>query len=559
MKNKILFALFILNISLAAQSIENEYFRKIQLKLDNDKSYLTAFLIRDFQISKSFQAIFLNNDLPDTVSFERSDFNVSYDLSFMKHPSDFNSLLVLSITKTTERSFDDLTDTFIDTTTIDTTLFGETDTRAQIDQGEIPPEIQRVSFKKLFLIRENEDFQNYIYLKLKKLFDDHELGEKNEIEIIEPPVLDKVISEYNVTEEKENNLVNTRSDNDRGYSSKNNTQFLLNKYINSPFYYPRPELKSKIKSRGDQLKISRNDLIHLDINFSRVTFQHPWMKRFFGESSDNTGLSLEISTEEKVMNVLPWQGLSTTIAARSLFMIGDSTKLRDKYYLDTRLIYKLRTNTATLVKDLPFVITNSPKLNFTNRLGVEFNMTKELSLPYLNFYLALGSKEFSDPYTGFFEDGEIFSYFTMTQARAVMSFYWNTSGDDIHRFKIDIGGIYYDKFKVFYDLIGDPPTSKDDISNTKLKVRDVHKKDGQIFPMIEIHFNFVPNNNELFGISLRGFDNIGRLSGWLKLLDFKDSVLRFEATYITRPLGRKQRKWESNGGTILQFNYRYGM
>lgn len=555
--SKIFCFLFLIFVSITAQNVENELYKKIQIKLDNDSKYLNSYTINNFNIEKDFSTIIEYNEILDTLHFEKSNIDIQYEIKFMEHPEYYDSLVILSIKKTKTLSIQDTIGPIIDTTKID--IFGKIQTDLQGSADEQPPEITKYNFMELFKAKNDQNFYSIIYKNVYRSFIKYKLNSENEFINIEPPKLDKVISELEIDEADSNIIIST--ENNRGYSSKDNLLFLKYNYLNNSFYYPVVQKKIKEQIRGNDQQINKNNLIHFNVNFSRITFQHPIMRKFFGDSDDNDGLSLEISTEEKIMNIVPWTSLSTTIAGRTLFMLGgEETKVEDKYYLDTRIFYKLRTNTAELVKDLPFVVADDPKLNFSNRLGIEFNMTRELALPYLNFYLALGAKEFNDPYVGFYENGQIYSYFTMTQARAVMSFYWNTSGDDVHRFRLDLGGVYYDKFKVLYDLQSPIQNNSNiDIKDLDLKVSDIQKQDGQIFPMIEIHFNFVPNKNKLFGVSLRAFDNIGRLSGWLKLLDFDNAVLRFEATYISQPLGRKPREWETKGGTIMQLNYRYGM
>lgn len=559
---KIFYPLFFIFVSLTAQSIENELYKKIQIKLDNDSEYLNSYTITNFNVEKDFSTIIEYNKLLDTLYFEKSGVDIQYEVKFMEHPEYYDSLVILSIKKTKTLSYPDTIGpfSFNDTTKIDSiNIFGAIQTNLQGSADEPPPEITKYNFMELFKAKNNQNFYSIIYKNVYRSFTKYKLNSENEFNNIEPPKLDKMISEHKIDEADSNITINI--DNNRGYSSKDNLLFLNYNYLNNSFYYPVVQKKIKEQIRGNDQQINKNNLIHFNVNFSKITFQHPIMRKFFGDSDDNDGLSLEISTEEKIMNIIPWTSLSTTIAGRTLFMLGgEGTKIEDKYYLETRFFYKLRTNTAKLVKNLPFVVADAPKLNFSNRLGIEFNMTRELGLPYLNFYLAVGAKEFNDPYVGFYENGQIYSYFTTTQARAVMSFYWNTSVDDTHRFRLDLGGVYYDKFKVLYDLQSPIQNNSNiDVKDLDLKVSDIRKQDGQIFPMIEIHYNFVPNKNELFGVSLRAFDNIGRLSGWLKLLDFDSSVLRFEATFISQPLGRKPREWETKGGTIMQLNYRYGM
>lgn len=571
MKNKaILVSLILVNL-LYAQSVENELFKKIQIKIEKDTNYLATYKIKNFPISKDLQFDLDEPLLNDNIKFEKSDLRTNYTITFMKHPVNPESFIILDIIKTKKIA----SQTPTATTQSQKKIGGGTTKKATQSEQLIET---RYIFKQLYMLQNSKDetqkniFKKNIYNPLLKIYDDFYL--RNEDNLVEVPYLSKKIDSGDDTD---TTIINTTAFDDGGYSSENNSLFLDYYKTNGSFYYPHKgknkldfeslrdtsanSVQTNITAREQDIARLENVNLHLNFNFSRLTFQHPIMRKFFGDSDDNDGLSLEISTEEKIMNVVPWASLSTTIAGRTLFMLGGKeTKPEDKYFLDTRVFYKLRTNTAELVKDLPFVVADDPKLNFSNRLGIEFNMTRELALPFLNFYLALGAKEFNDPYVGFYENGQIYSYFTMTQARAVMSFYWNTSGDDVHRFRLDLGGVYYDKFKVLYDPQSPIQNSSNiDFKDLDLKVSDIQKQDGQIFPMIEIHFNFVPNKNELFGVSLRAFDNIGRLSGWLKLLDFDSSVLRFEATYISQPMGRKPREWETKGGTIMQLNYRYGM
>ncbi len=126
------------------------------------------------------------------------------------------------------------------------------------------------------------------------------------------------------------------------------------------------------------------------------------------------------------------------------------------------------------------------------------------------------------------------------------SFYWNTSSKRDHRFRLDLGAGYLDVWKAYYK----PEKS------TEYKYE---KAFDQSLPLAELHYNFVPNNNELFGARIRWFDSQLRITGWFKLLSFSaNDVLRIEGTFLSAPVMRLDREWDSRGGAIIQFRYRYG-
>jgi len=557
MIRKILFLTVFIAINILGQSIENikeNYLKRIQIKIANDINYLDVYQI-DLTNQKELLDDFWNSRIINSNIGNGNSNSTQFKAYFKSVENNTDSLIILSILRIDQNEVSNSPDSIssIKDSTTNIGVVTEDSTKISFYSGETEFDTTFVSFALLFKLKASSDS---IFEKVYKAIEDewksYNSGIRNQEANIIEPLLAK---ELDKIQNKSQEFINTDVKNRNGYSSRNNTQFLDYQRLNNKFLYPSKSLLNSISNgnlsnltlaqkRGNQKNLSN---FHIDFSFSRITFYHDWMNNFLGKGESNNGLALEISTEEELLNILPYTGLSLTFALRSLFTLGNNSNKDNNYYLDTRIFYKARANTAKLVENLPFITASRPNLNLGNRLGIEFTMTKQLSLPYLNFYLALGGKNFQNPYVGFFDGTNIYSYFSITQASATMSFYWNTSRDDVHRFRLDIGGGYYDKFKVFYNINGG--------------VTDIVKQDGEIQPILILYFNFVPEHNDLFGIHLKVFNSIGELSGWIKLLDFKEinSTLRFQATYISRPMGRQLKEWESKGGAIFQLRFRYGM
>lgn len=565
MIKNLLYLFFIFSIYLYGQSteqIKNNYLKRIQLKLNKDIQYLNLYKLSVSKEASKISDSYWKSIVDD--EYKSDPTSTSYNFYFRQNSDNPDHLIIVNIERV------DIKETFGSNEDADSVeskddALSITGIETMSKNAEYKSVTSRswVSFAKLYELQKlskiNKEFEN-IYNIVRTKFNKYLLGINNS-EIIEP-VLSKELAKVS---EKSKDFINTDIKNSKGYSSRDNSLFLNYQLLNSFFLYENSDVQN-ISSTDDgaysiedsdtvsgfydfeaRYKLDQQSKFHFDATFSRISFYHDWMNNFLGKGDNNNGLAVEISAEEEFLNILPYTGLSLTFGLRSLFILGNNINKAKNYHLDTRIFYKAAINTEKLVENLPFLNASRPNLNFANRFGIDFTMSKQLSLPYLNFYLALGGKEFSKPYVGFYDGVNIYSYFSITQASATMSFYWNTSRDDIHRFRLDIGGGYYDKFKVFYTPDG--------------KIIKVSKQDGEVHPIIALHFNFVPDGNDLFGTSLNVFNSIGELTGWIKLLDFADlnSTLRFEATYISRPLGRRMEEWETKGGAIFQFRFRYGM
>ncbi len=96
-----------------------------------------------------------------------------------------------------------------------------------------------------------------------------------------------------------------------------------------------------------------------------------------------------------------------------------------------------------------------------------------------------------------------------------------------------------------------------DSDNSLLKTELLQKK---LYPLFALHYNFVPQSDPLFGSSIKVLDSQVKLKGWVKIVEFAPmNVLRFEAIYVSPPFARGKRQWDTDGGSMFQFRYRYGL
>lgn len=499
------FALCFINLllisSFADAQTYDDLYRKIDLKLKKDSSYLNLHYI-DFtgpiSIPSSIDSLPRKDDEP--FSFKVNE-NTGYRFVFLKDAVGIDSLELLYIEQRVDKS------------AAEGGFFGG-------GGGGPQTEITNVYiFKDMYNLKLNH-FNKYSVLYNKVT----DYISKNEDS---PPA----------------NLLRINPDTDirtsLGISSRDNTDYLNFMRTNYLHWYPKPKIIAKVKRGSLQEEVKTS--FKLDASFSQISFSHEVMNFAMG------GASMECGFNEKVLNLLPYQATLLTGGFRTLIVISDKkADLNKAVMVDVKLMGRLKLNTARILGSLPFIVADKPRLNMGSSVGFDIQLTRPFSLPFLNLYLNVGRPAFSSPkiLIPIGNDQEV--YFSFSQAEATMSFYWNSSDKMTSRFRMDIGTGYYDVWREKY--IG---TSKSALPRELIQ--------NNFYPVINFYFNFISDNSEFFGFKGRFFDSQASLGAWLKLIELEGGhIIRFEGTYISAPIARKLRPWETAGGAILQLRYRYG-
>jgi len=505
MKKLFVFLVLFLIPKLFAQNNNLEILKKtIDNKVVTTNNYLNVYKLKYLNIKKRFEINRCNNKYNKFI-FEPNNYEKDNKLINNKYLVYFilqsDSLTILKIIKNTSISNKNTT-----------SISGPT-----YDGSKIIHLSNILSFEDLYCLKKESKADSY-----KKIL--HLI--KNSIE---NEGFDKT---FNL--QKQNKFVKKIANISSSHIFLDNSNYLNFMRTTSPHIFP-----------GKKNKL--NNYI-VDASFSKITFRHKIMYNFLGRSEDNEGLSIEMGSYENFMNVLPWHSLSFTLGARTLFRFGNTNNIEKKDYIEIRTMYKFRLNSHSFGNNF-FIFANEPKLNFAKRVALDISFTRPFDLPYLNFYLAYGSNNFTNPFTftRFDKNKSHYAYFSNLQAKALMSFYWNSGVNDLFRFKLDLGAAYYNIHKVFY---------KNDYS----EVKKDEKQDGWIMPYLAINMNFIPNGNDVLGTNIRLFDSVFKITLWAKLYEFKnDSSIRLEVEHLAYPIGRKVLEWEAKSGTFWQLRYRYRM
>lgn len=487
-----------------AQSSELlNYYDKIEKKLALDKSYLDIFAV-SFQPTPADAGVLRNiqrTDGKENFSFRSND-NVTYVIMFMKEKVEIDSIVLLMIKEIENKS------------SSDSTLFGGGASGPTIDTS--------ISFK----FRDMDNLfvnapatYNYLLSKVKSI-----LGQEDARSLLGIRTDDKVQKS-------------------RGITSKNNTDFLNFQRVNNIHRYPRPVVEAAKKASNRRGKTTATETAksdyEVDAGFSHASFFHSTMD--FGFSS----IGAELNMGTKVLNLVPWQGMTTSLGIRALVSISGSTpNLNEDFVIDARLMGRARINTSKFVDKLPFLGILKPKLNVGSGVIFDLQGTRAFGLPFFNLYFATGTQDFSNPFVKQGTADSSYSYFSFKQWEASMSFYWNSNEEQTMRFRMDLGVSNYDVWRAY----------------TRKGVLETRQEFNPLQPFITLYFNFAPKNIDFFGGSVRLFDNCLNMNMWMKLFELSpEHVFRFEGNFITAPIFRSLHPWENEGGnTSVQVRYRYG-
>lgn len=230
------------------------------------------------------------------------------------------------------------------------------------------------------------------------------------------------------------------------------------------------------------------------------------------------------------------------------------------------MLVKSRFNARRFSEDLgalkypftPLVSSEVPALNVAAPgFAFEIATSKWWNLPYLNFYLSSGSTAYEDPINTLGPAGGRYAYWSTTQWRGSMSFYFNLDSEPefytaeatrkrLNIIRLDLGAGTYNVARAMYDSVGNVARSAGVIRSSRIQ------------PYVAAEYVHASQVKTGFGGRLAYFDNRVTLTLWLSLFKIGDHELRLEGTHIVGPFGRGRFEWETAGGTLMQFRYRLG-
>ncbi|RMD49394.1 MAG: hypothetical protein D6830_04990, partial [Ignavibacteria bacterium] len=393
MKRILLFFISILLFSnLHAQSIE-EILNKIDLKLSKDKKYLNLYYI-------GFTPIEVKDTLlhwlpkPDDKKAFQMDFSdgVDYRLVFLKEGIGIDSMIVVYLQK------------------IKRDVSQQAEFFAGGAQAQVDTSIEYL-YSDFYYLQKNYP-QKYaaVYNFLHSYIGD--AGEES------------IQSMLGINPDKNVKTV-------LGVSSRDNLDYLDFARANYNHWYPYPKKKTATFARGG----GANYPFRVDASFSSVTFSYsPWMDFNFGG-----GASIEFTTEDKLLNILPYEGMNFAGVARILLELEGEKGMNKALYIDSRIGVKIKARTNEILSQMPLFMSDPPRLNTVTSFLVDIRATRPFSLPFMNLYLNVGSRNFENPYSILDVNGLQKAYFTFSQFAYTMSFYWNTSDKRTSRFRMDLG------------------------------------------------------------------------------------------------------------------------
>lgn len=500
-----LFLLFLFGAEAVFAQEVDDYIYKIDLKLRKDKNYLNLFYL-DVPGNEAFirgLGTIPRQDGRDPFSFKNSE-AVNYRFVFIKDAIGLDSLIVLYVTELVTAGADT------------NALFAE-------GTGEVTDNVV-IPFKDMYYLKVTAP-DTYA-----KIFEHIDRQQR-----IDPEFKYGTLLGIVPDDEIKTSL---------GITSRDNTDFLNYMRANYNHWYPR-EAPKVAGRRGGGETATQSFAYRLDAGFSSVSFAHRFMDFSLG------GASIELGTEEPVLNVLPYQANILNFGFRTLISVADKkTDLYNALIIDARFMGRVAMNTTSIADNLPFILGGGSRVNVGTSAAVDLHLTRPFGMPFLNLYVSVGSPGYSSPSVRF-NDPKIanteYAYWSFTQAEATMSFYWNTSDKKTVRMKADVGVGHYDMRKAYYNKGASAQKANESVKNL-------------VSPVVAFSLTFVPDGvNELFGGKVRIFDSSVKAESWLKLLEFPGGhTIRFAATVVSGPLGRSRDDWESEGGAMVQLRYRYG-
>jgi len=303
----------------------------------------------------------------------------------------------------------------------------------------------------------------------------------------------------------------------------------------------------------------------LDFSMSRITLAHELL--YSEQALGIPGFGVEIGLDDPMLSLLAYQSAAITWGGRLLLnATGDKRDILDKDFLELKLLVKSRFNARRFSEDLgalkypftPLVSSEVPTLNAaTPGFAFEIATSKWWNLPYLNFYLSSGSTAYDDPVNMLGPEGRHYAYWSTTQWRGSMSFYFNLDSEPefysaeasrkrLNIVRLDLGVGTYNVARADYDSAGKVAQSAGVIKSSRIQ------------PYVAAEYVHASQVKTGFGGKVVYFDNRVSLTLWLSLFKIGYHELRLEGTHIVGPFGRGRFEWETAGGTLMQFRYRLG-
>ena len=303
----------------------------------------------------------------------------------------------------------------------------------------------------------------------------------------------------------------------------------------------------------------------LDFSLSKITFAHELL--YSEQALGIPGFGVEIRLDDPVLSLLTYQTPAIAWGGRLLLnATGDKRDILDKDFLELKLLAKTRFNARRFYEDLgalkypftPLVSADQPSLNIaTPGFAFEIATSKWWDLPYLNFMFSSGSTQFENPVSEFGPEGKHSAYWSTTQWRGSMAFYFNLDSEPefysadgtrkrLNIVRLDLGAGTYNVARADYD-----PEGK--VLRTEPMIRS-----SRIQPYVAAEYVHASQVKTGFGGKLVYFDNRVTLTMWISLFKIGYHELRLEGTQIMGPFGRGRFDWETTGGTLMQFRYRLG-
>lgn len=104
------------------------------------------------------------------------------------------------------------------------------------------------------------------------------------------------------------------------------------------------------------------------------------------------GASLELGVDEKMLNLLPYQGGTITGGFRTLVSIADKgADINKAFIIDATILARVAVDMHQLPTSLPFMGATKPRLHLGNGAGIDLHLTRIFGLPFINFYAMAGS------------------------------------------------------------------------------------------------------------------------------------------------------------------------
>lgn len=320
-------------------------------------------------------------------------------------------------------------------------------------------------------------------------------------------------------------------------------------------------LEDKKRLSGHLYDFDNPKTVKLDFSPSRLTLylKDLYQNTFGAEEKKHFAVGFEVTTQEKLLNVLPFQN---TALYTGLRMLPLGLKVDENAGVDIILYWKKALDISSTIMNKRFyglfygASEVRPKLNSTDGFAVDVSYFNDPI--FLNLWVSISKKDFYNPIssTDIVGWGDKYKegYFSFAQAQFTHSFYWNF--DKTHFIKLDLGLGSHDVWGALY-LRDEKQQFQPATQKTKFM------GGGNVQPIVGFEYDLVLRKsnsslkNELFGASLKYYDYRVKLLSWLKLWDNKDLsfISRLETMYVTDKISGARFAWDDKGGYAFQLRF----